>query len=43
VTKNEAHVTESKTQTVIFNGFFIEAMRRIVMHTDDLIVAKATT
>lgn len=43
VTKKEHQVTASKTQTVILIGLLIDAMRLMVMQTDDLTVASATT
>jgi hypothetical protein len=43
VTRKDAHVTASRHQTVILMGFLIEAIRLIVMHTEDLTVASATT
>jgi len=39
----EAQVTARRTQTVILKDLLIEAMRRMVMHTDDLTVASAMT
>lgn len=43
VTANDAHVTASNAQTVIFMDLLTDAIRRMVMHTDDLTVASATT
>jgi hypothetical protein len=43
VTKKEHQVTASRTQTVILIGLLIDAIRLMVMHTDDLTVASATT
>ena len=43
VTRKDAHVNARRHQTAILIDFWIEAMRRMVIHTDDLTVASATT
>jgi hypothetical protein len=43
VTRKDAHVNARRHQTAILMDFWIEAIRRMVMHTDDLTVASATT